>query len=669
MDALLLLVDLQHDFLAADGLEPHRALVEAGAKTLLDAFRARWLACAHARMTVRDDPDNRMPHWVSAGRWSCRDGSAGHASPPDLAPQGGEHVLEKNGFSAFVQPELLHCLRSLQPRRIVVAGVHTHTCVRQTAIDAYQAGYGVWIAGEAVASCEPLEAAQTESYLRRRGIETLPTREILDRLEGRRPSEPPAGIRLSAVTQGRIQLAGETNRWLSHYAPADQRALRWAFRAASQGQVDEAVAAAARAAQGTCGDAADSIRWLQRAASLIEGRSARLVEHLVADVGKPIRYARREVQRASDLLRAVAGRLDGHAAVRAETEAAVGRLPLGAVAVITPWNNPLAIPVGEIAPALAYGNSVVWKPAPAGLGMGWELWRLLIEAGCPADRLQLVAGDDETGRAVVSHPGIDAVSFTGSIASGWKLAQTCLSQGKRLRAELGGNNAAVVDLPRTDWAQAARQIAEAAFAFAGQRCTATRRVIALTEDYDDFVAELVRATSAVAWGAADSELTHAGPLLSRDRVDRTQTAVDRARATGCPVLQPAIEGPTDPGVRSAEGAWFPPTLVLCDDPRAEIVQVESFAPVLVVQRAGDWDEAVRLANGVHHGLVATLFSHDRGRRERFVRVARAGIVRVHRPTAEPGVDVPFGGWKASGLGWPQHGPANAEFFTRYQTVY
>jgi acyl-CoA reductase-like NAD-dependent aldehyde dehydrogenase/nicotinamidase-related amidase len=625
---LLLLVDLQQDFLTPAGLEPHRATVVAGAHALLQGCRERGVPVCHVWTTVQADPDERMPHWKKAGRWSCVAGSPGHQVAPGLEPLPGETVLHKSVFSAFANGVLNAQIKALGVDTIIIAGVHTHTCVRQAALDAYQLGLATWIAAEAIASYEPLEAAQTDLYLQHRGIKFVPTHQLFDRLD-------------------------------VHISPADDDVTT------SAQQVDNAVRTARSALVDFFSTSLESrLTVLENAARLLEQRATDFAAQLTAEVRKPIRQARGEVERAIQLFRAVARRVAGQTLQEQTPEARVIRRPHGVVALITPWNNPLAIPAGQLAPALAYGNSVIWKPAAAGLAVARNLQQILLRAGLPTPWLQIVPGGDDAGLEVIAHRGVDAVTFTGSSANGWKVLHVCGGQHKPLQAELGGNNGAIVGADCADLETVARQIAEAAFGFAGQRCTATRRAIVLDAAYDSFLAQLEKCTAALVWGMPENEATQVGPLLSPARAERVASIVTRARAEGFTVLQPHLESQPPP-----TKAHHPPTLILCDRPDAEIVQEETFGPVLVVQRARDWDHAIELLNGVRHGLAAACFTRDPHPQQRFLAEARAGILKINRATADAGVDVPFGGWKNSGSGAPQHGIANIEFYTRLQTIY
>jgi acyl-CoA reductase-like NAD-dependent aldehyde dehydrogenase/nicotinamidase-related amidase len=619
---LLLLVDLQEDFLAEPGLEPHRGTIVAGAARLLGGARARGVAIAHIRTTIRRDPDERMRHWKLAERWSCLEGTPGHAAPRPVAEAPAEAVIAKTGFSAKGEA-FAAMLRDGGYDIAVVAGVHTHACVRQAVLDLYEAGLEVWVAREAVGSHEPSHAAQTELYLRRRKIPFVSTEEILALFDG-----------TSAEGIGDARGSGEQ------------------------------IGAVVRGAVAPTGSLADRAAILEQAAALVDAQTEHLAQEIVAEIGKPIRFARGEVGRTSALFRAVAARARGQHLDRQHAEALVRRRPLGRIALITPWNNPLAIAAGQLAPAFVYGNSILWKPAPAGFRTAAALHRLMLQVGVPADALQLLPGAAETGLDLIGDSGVDAVCFTGATATGRLVAALCAERHLPLQAELGGNNGVIVTA-ETDLALAARQIAEAAFGCAGQRCTATRRAIVLAEIYDDFVAMLEEATAALGWGDPRDETVSVGPLVHGGHAQRVAACVERARAVGHEVIQPHLRSGVSPGVEQ----FYPPTLVLCDDPEAEIVQEETFGPVLVVQRAANWEEALLLLNGVRQGLAAALYSDDEDQQRDFLGAARAGILKLNQPTVEAGIDVPFGGWKVSGLGPPQHGDANLEFFTRAQAVY
>jgi acyl-CoA reductase-like NAD-dependent aldehyde dehydrogenase len=229
-----------------------------------------------------------------------------------------------------------------------------------------------------------------------------------------------------------------------------------------------------------------------------------------------------------------------------------------------------------------------------------------------------------------------------------------------LQAELGGNNAAIV------WSdalldRAAARIAEGAFGQAGQRCTANRRAIVDQACLDAFLERLVVATRALVVGDPLDPATHVGPLVSAEAAARAAAAIERARASARDVIVPHGTVPA--------GSYVAPTIVLCDDPAAEIVQEETFGPVLVVEPAQDFAHALKLLNGVRQGLAAALFSPSPDHRARFLEEAEAGILKLDEATADAGVEAPFLGWKASGVGPSEHGDGDLEFYTRAQALY
>jgi acyl-CoA reductase-like NAD-dependent aldehyde dehydrogenase len=338
------------------------------------------------------------------------------------------------------------------------------------------------------------------------------------------------------------------------------------------------------------------------------------------------------------------------------------RVPLGVVAMVTPWNNPLAIPWGKIGPALALGNTVVWKPAPAATRIAERSLDAALEVGLPEGVVSLVRGDRRAAAAVMSDPGVDAVSVSGSSSAGWAAQEICARRRIPLQAELGGNNAAIV-WEGADLARAANLIAQGAFSFAGQRCTANRRVIVHRDLLPELVERLSSSAATLAWGDPLDPATRVGPLVSDEARDRVAAAVAGAAASGARLLTPHTLAPRGPG------AWHPPTIVLDAPHESPIVQEETFGPVLVVEAASDFAEAVRLANGVRQGLVAALFSGPGPWRDEFRAALAAGVLKWDSSTAEADADAPFGGWKASGIGPPEHGPGDLEFYSRLQAIY
>jgi alpha-ketoglutaric semialdehyde dehydrogenase len=628
---LLLLVDLQRDYLTNPELEPAAGRIVRQARALLDGCRELGVPVAHVWTTVSRRDDRRMSHWKREGRWLCEEGTPGHEPPRALEPRDGERIVHKAAFSAFAGGTLDRVLDDGGIDLVVVAGVHLHGCVRQAVLEAYErSGVEVWVAEDATASDDPVHAAITRRYLERRAVRFLSVEWALDGLgsaAGAAASSGAAGDAAGAAA-GRCRTAQEV--W-SRTKPEARAGL------------------------------------LGRLADRLEPEAEAIASEMAARIGKPVRYGSAEVWRAARMLRAIADHAVAAPAAEATGTAEVRRRPLGVVAVITPWNNPVYIPLGKIGPALAFGNAVVWKPAPAALAISERVAELLVEVGLPPGGIELVAGGRRAGEAAMADPRVDGVTVTGSSLTGFAAQEACARRRVPLQAELGGNNGAVV-WPDADLGHAAREITEGAFALAGQRCTANRRVIVHRACAARLLELLERETAALEWGDPHRPETQVGPLLDHAERDRVADVIARAVRSNGPPIVPHGDG--QPAARDArELAWYPPTIVSCEDPSDELVQHETFGPVLVVQEAGDWEHAMALLNGVRQGLVAALFSASHDLADRFLREAAAGILKLNRSTADAEVDVPFGGWKWSGIGPPEHGGFDREFYTRPQTVY
>jgi len=453
--------------------------------------------------------------------------------------------------------------------------------------------------------------------------------------------------------------------------PADQRAVVATY---SEHTPREVAAACAQAADG-------AQRWarvpgpqraaiLHTAAALLDARAESVAERVVSEEGKLRSDALAETRRAAAVLRFHAGeaeRIGGAAREAGEpgTFAYTRRRALGVVALITPWNFPVAIPAWKAAPALAAGNAVVLKPSSRAPGAVLDLADVLVEAGVPADAVQVVLGGRQPTENLVDDPHVRGVSFTGSNAVGEALSLRAAARGARFQGELGGNNPLVV-LADADVGRAAALAASGAFGAAGQKCTATRRVIVEAPIYDAFVAALAGEARALRLGPGlDPEATMP-PLVDRSAADEVLAAVRAAGDDGAE----AVAGGGAPGGSLAHGCFVEPTVLIGVRDGMAVLDDEVFGPVCAVLPAGDLDEAVRLANATPYGLSASVCTNDLAAAFAFVERADAGMVHVNRPT--PGADphLPFGGMKASSAsGWREQGAAAVEFFTEGQTVY
>jgi acyl-CoA reductase-like NAD-dependent aldehyde dehydrogenase len=389
---------------------------------------------------------------------------------------------------------------------------------------------------------------------------------------------------------------------------------------------------------------------------------------MAVELGKPIRHAREEIHRAAANIDDVIQRATASSQPKREPAGWYRHESLGVVGVISAWNNPVAIPLGKIAPALVYGNTVVWKPAPAATRIAEALLRLFHDSGLPADAVRLITGDHTIAQLVAADKNLNAVTLTGSLTAGHAIQEICARRIVPLQMELSGNNAAIV-WRDADFASAAEQVAWGAFAFAGQRCTANRRVIVHTADFEKFATALESTAARLRWGDPLAAETEIGPVINAAKRVELESLVALAKVGGAAhrVIYPHAARAAEKWVNT--GAYTQPVVACCDDPEHSLVQEETMSPLLVVQRAGDFEHALALCNGVRHGLIASLFSQSPDLQKRFLEEARAGVLKFNSSTAGVDVMLPFGGWKASGLGPPEHGDGDIQFYTHMQAIY
>ncbi len=406
------------------------------------------------------------------------------------------------------------------------------------------------------------------------------------------------------------------------------------------------------------------LRW---AADLVEERAQAIGRDLAREEGKTLAEAIGETHRAAAILRYYAGQTlepDGetYPSHSASTFLYARREPLGVVTAITPWNFPIAIPAWKIAPALAFGNAVVWKPAEIVPLTSTHLATAFSDAGIPDGVLNLVLGRGSVvGDTLVTHDDVDAVTFTGSNAVGRSIQLKATESGKKVQLELGGKNPAVV-LADADLELAAEQVARGAFLSAGQKCTATSRVIVeqpVLDELGERLADLARS-----WPVGDplDEATKVGPLSSQAQLDTVSGYLELAQRDAARVLAG--------GARRENGGYFVEPTVLADLPAtSRVVREEIFGPVAALLPASSYEEAVRLANDTPFGLTAALFTRDLGKALRFAREVRAGVVKVNQESAGLEFQAPFGGMRASSSGSREQGKVAQDFFTQWKTVY
>ncbi len=400
---------------------------------------------------------------------------------------------------------------------------------------------------------------------------------------------------------------------------------------------------------------------LSDAASALEQRATQVTDLVVREVGKPLSEARGEVARGVSILRyfAQAALLpDGETLPAAEADQLLmaRHLPVGVAALLTPWNFPIAIPLWKAAPSLAYGNATILKPSSAAAATGLLLGDLLGQF-LPADVFQVVLGGAETARALIDNPGVAAISFTGSSAVGRDITARAAARGCRVQAELGGQNPSIV-LADADLERAAKTIAYAAMGYAGQKCTATSRVIVVDEVYSQFRDALIAAIEALGVLDPTDPATLVGPVID----DGARSAALSAVADSGGVVL------TGGAPLDAPGYYLAPTLVELDAPTGPLASEEVFAPVAALIRASSGDDAVSIGNSVRYGLVASVFTSDLAQALRLSRRVEAGMVRVNAPTSGVDFNAPFGGSKESSYGPREQGQAARAFYTESRTV-
>lgn len=399
-------------------------------------------------------------------------------------------------------------------------------------------------------------------------------------------------------------------------------------------------------------------------ADSLEADAESLVSLVVREVGKPVQEARAEVKRSVAILRYYAqaafdpiGEVypspDGRASLIAE------RFPLGIVMAVTPWNFPAAIPVWKVAPALAYGNAVLLKPSSAAVGTAYRLFELAREH-IPKNVLALAPVGTEQAQRLFKEPRIAGVSFTGSVTVGQEMIRSVATRGGSVQAEMGGQNPSIV-LDDADPMTAATIIARAAMAYAGQKCTATSRVIVARSIATSFIPALVEATSSLPIGDPSREETVVGPLINSGARDDVRAAVRSAVERGAALLVGGDEPPLD-------GWFYRPALLELTDVRDQFAQEETFGPAAAVIVASSDEEAVEIANATRYGLAAAVFSQDLDRATRVARKLRAGLIRVNASTTGVDFYAPFGGERASSYGPREQGRAAREFYTSSRTI-
>ena len=465
--------------------------------------------------------------------------------------------------------------------------------------------------------------------------------------------------------QWRPSSSGATYKKLNPMRPSESVGE---FSASTEDDAAAAVAAAAGAfdAWATLAIARRGA-YLVAAAAAIDARTEEIARDMSTEMGKPLREARLETGRAAQILRFAASEAFRPVGEHFEQSATGGqvsthRRPVGVVALITPWNFPIAIPVWKLAPALIYGNTAVLKLAYEAPLTGLHVAEAFAEAGLPAGVLNVLTGRGSTvGAALVRDPRVRAISFTGSVATGHWVRDEATKAGKRVQLELGGQNPLIV-MDDADLQRAVEAAYAGAFWSAGQKCTATRRILVQDGIYEEFRTQLLARIERGRVGDPLDPEVEVGPIVNEAQFDEVVSSIRRGRDEGGIV----ITG----GERADDDAYLlPPTVFehVADDSFLSCEEV--FGPVTTLYRFDELDEALARANAVSFGLSSAIFTSNLATATRFQREAQAGLIHVNSQTAGADVHVPFGGIKSSGFGPHEQGRAAIEFYTEVVTVY
>src|SRR5271157_94380 len=407
---------------------------------------------------------------------------------------------------------------------------------------------------------------------------------------------------------------------------------------------------------------------LDKASRLLETRSEELAELITREEGKTLAESLGEVGRARDIFRYFAGEgwRQGGSVYPASAKDEMlysKREPLGVVTIITPWNFPLAIPAWKIAPALVYGNTVVFKPAKYGSLVGLALSELLVEAGLPAGVLNCLTGEGgKLGSVLVENPSVQGISFTGSYSVGTQIYSRAIKNLTRVQLEMGGKNPLVI-MDDADLKLAVDLVVRGGFGLTGQACTSTSRVIVHQGIVAPFSQALQEAAFSLKIGNGLESGTQMGPAVNQNQLETDLKYIQIGQDEGAKLLVG--------GKRDREGGYFiQPTVFDQVDPSMRIAREEILGPVISMLHATDLEDAIAKANAIAFGLSAGIVTRDLHNAFRFANQVEAGVVKINEATTGLALQVPFGGFKQSSANtFKEQGPAAVEFYTRTKTVY
>jgi aldehyde dehydrogenase (NAD+) len=465
----------------------------------------------------------------------------------------------------------------------------------------------------------------------------------------------------------------ESGKTYQNFNPADTREAVAEYPLSSGPDAARAVAAASNAfAKWSAMTSVARGRVLSKASQILETRKSELAELLTREEGKTLTESTGEVQRTIDIFRFFGG-LSYSVGGQTIPHELPGNLlytvrqPLGVVGLITPWNFPIAIPAWKLAPALVSGNCVVLKPASQAPAMALELARALAEAGLPKGVFNVVVGEGRAvGGELATHPGVVAVSFTGSYGVGHQIYLQLAQRMARAQMEMGGKNPTIV-LADADLELAATLVIRAGFGLTGQACTATSRVLVEEKVLDAFTEKFVARTRALKVGNGLTPGIDMGPAVNQQEFDGNFQHIDRALKEGAELIyggQRLGEGDL------AHGYFMQPTILGKVTPQMRIAREEVFGPVVGIMAVRDFDEALSIANSLDVGLSASIVTRDLKKAMTYAERIEVGVVKINQISTGIALQAPFGGVKKSSTdSFKEQGAGAIDFYTRTKTIY
>ena len=468
-------------------------------------------------------------------------------------------------------------------------------------------------------------------------------------------------------------IAGEWRNSSNHIKninPSDTNDVIASYAIASKDDVQDAVSAAMSAlsawSSSTSGERFDI---LDAIGTEIIQHKEELGDLLAREEGKTLKEAVAEAHRAGSLFKFFAAEVyrsdtEGYRSLREGVSLQVQREPIGVVAAITPWNFPLAIPAWKIAPALAYGNTVVFKPSELVCGSAWALAEIISRAGLPDGVFNLLMGQgSETGAAIVEHPNVAGVTFTGSSDIGRKIGASVFARGGKIQLEMGGKNPLIV-LDDADLDKAVEYAINGAFFSCGQRCTASSRLIVTENIHDSFVDAMLKRMELLRIGDARNPKTDIGPVVSEAQLKKNLEYLRVGLNDGAKHLTGGLQ------VEQETPGWYlSPALFTNAKSEMKICREEIFGPIAAVMSVSDYDEALSIANDTEFGLSAGIVTNDRSIIDHFIANIHSGMVQINLPTAGMDFHAPITGRKNSSFGPPEKSSYCREFFTNTKVVH